>query len=480
MRILADNLGTIHDPASGTAMRGGEIAASVARATGTLRRLGVAPGETVVIAHGGSAHFFVDLLAVWQAGGCAACVNAALLPDELANVTGFTGARLVLVGDGYKGGEPGAQLVDTRSEKDTPTEADDRAALDDPALILFTSGTTGDPKGVVHTFRSLAARLALNRRHLAADTLARTLCVLPTHFGHGLIGNCLTPWLAGHDLFLFQQPGVAGAAKLGALVDEHRISFMSSVPSFWKIALKMGKPPRGRSLQRIGIGSAPLSAELWLRVAAWSGAPVANMYGITETANWIGGAASDEFAPEDGLIGRLWGGDVAVLDEAGRIRAAGEGELLLQTPSLMQGYFRRPDLTAPVLRAGWFHTGDIGRIDEDGTMRLIGRQKDEINRAGQKVNPAEIDLFLERHPSIAEACCFGLPDSVSGEIVAAAVRLVEGARDDTPALKAWAAERLRHEIVPEKWFIVADIPKTDRGKVSRRIVMQACLDSVKR
>jgi acyl-CoA synthetase (AMP-forming)/AMP-acid ligase II len=169
-----------------------------------------------------------------------------------------------------------------------------------------------------------------------------------------------------------------------------------------------------------------------------------------------------------------------VLDETGHIRAAGEGELLLQTPSLMQGYFRRPDLTAPVLRAGWFHTGDIGRIGEDGTMRLIGRQKDEINRAGQKVNPAEIDLFLERHPSIAEACCFGLPDSVSGEIVGAAVRLVDGARDDAAVLKAWAAARLRHEIVPEKWFIVTEIPKTDRGKVSRRIVMQACLDSVKR
>jgi acyl-coenzyme A synthetase/AMP-(fatty) acid ligase len=461
-------------------MRGGEIAAAVARGTGTLRRLGVTPGDSVIVAHGGSAHFFIDLLAVWQAGGCAACVNASLRPDELANVTGFTGARLVLVGDSYKGGEPGARLLDTRNEKDEPADPDDRAALDDPALILFTSGTTGDPKGVVHTFRSLLARLALNRSELGAEILAHSLCVLPTHFGHGLIGNCLTPWLAGHDLFLFQQPGVAGAAKLGALVDEHRITFMSSVPSFWKIALKMGKPPEGRTLRRIGIGSAPLSADLWLRVAAWSGAPVANMYGITETANWIGGAASDAFAPEDGLIGRLWGGSAAVLDDKGAMRRTGEGELLLQTPSLMQGYLKRPDLTEPVLKAGWFHTGDIGRIDEDGTMRLVGRQKDEINRAGQKVNPAEIDLFLERHPAIAEACCFGLPDSVSGEIVAAAVRLVDGARDDVATLKAWAADRLRHEIVPEKWFIVTEIPKTDRGKVSRRIVMQACLDSVKR
>jgi acyl-coenzyme A synthetase/AMP-(fatty) acid ligase len=110
-------------------------------------------------------------------------------------------------------------------------------------------------------------------------------------------------------------------------------------------------------------------------------------------------------------------------------------------------------------------------------MRLVGRQKDEINRAGQKVNPAEIDLFLERNPAIAEACCFGLPDPVSGEIVAAAVRLADGATADSKALRDWAAARLRHELVPEKWFILPEIPKTDRGKVSRRMVMQACLEN---
>jgi acyl-CoA synthetase (AMP-forming)/AMP-acid ligase II len=321
----------------------------------------------------------------------------------------------------------------------------------------------------------------LNRQHLSPAVLARTLCVLPTHFGHGLIGNCLTPWLAGHSLFLYPQTGVAGAARLGVVLESNRITFMSSVPSFWKIALKTGKPPAVRTLKRVSIGSAPLAAELWTRVSEWTGAPsVSNMYGITETANWIGGASSAEDQPEDGLIGRLWGGSAAVRGEDGIVRPQGEGELLVQTPSLMQGYFRRPDLTAPVLKAGWFHTGDIGRLDRDGTMRLVGRQKDEINRAGQKVNPAEIDLFLERHPAIAEACCFGMPDAISGEVVAAAVRLVDGAAADSKALRDWAADRLRHELVPEKWFILAEIPKTDRGKVSRRIVMQACLDNVRK
>ena len=214
MRIAPDSIGPIHDLVADTATSGDEIARAVAVRAGLLRKLGIGPGDRVVIAHGGTTHFFADLLGVWQAGACAACVNASLTPEELGNVTQFVEAKLVLVGDNFKGGEPGAPLVDTRSERADPSDANPASALEDPALILFTSGTTGDPKGVVHTFRSIAARLVLNRQHLSPSTLARTLCVLPTHFGHGLIGNCLTPWLAGHTLFLFQQPGKIGRAHV--------------------------------------------------------------------------------------------------------------------------------------------------------------------------------------------------------------------------------------------------------------------------
>jgi acyl-CoA synthetase (AMP-forming)/AMP-acid ligase II len=198
------------------------------------------------------------------------------------------------------------------------------------------------------------------------------------------------------------------------------------------------------------------------------------MYGITETANWIAGASARDMPPEDGLVGRMWGGQAAVLTPQG-MAATGEGELLLQSPSLMQGYLHRPDLTRPVLREGWFHSGDIGRIDADGTLRLLGRQKEEINRAGMKVNPAEIDLLLERHPEVAEACCFALADEVSGELVAAAVRLVDGSVATGPQLRRWCLERARRDIVPERWFLLPDIPRTDRGKVSRAPVRDRCL-----
>jgi len=141
----------------------------------------------------------------------------------------------------------------------------------------------------------------------------------------------------------------------------------------------------------------------------------------------------------------------------------------------MQGYWRRPDLTQLVLQDGWYLTGDSGFVDQRGVMRLRGRRKDEINRAGMKVQPAEIDMLLERHPDVAEACCFGLPDEILGEKVAVAVRPVPGAAYDAEALRQWCRARLHAAAVPERWFEVSEIPKTDRGKIRRDSVMRYCL-----
>jgi acyl-coenzyme A synthetase/AMP-(fatty) acid ligase len=364
---------------------------------------------------------------------------------------------------------PGAAAGDNTLHCATP--APDRAAL-----ILFTSGTTGEPKGVVHSFASLGARIELNLAQIPAADLARTLCGLPTHFGHGLIGNCLTALAAGGVVHLMGERLSRVPLEAGALIDAHDISFMSSVPTLWKVALKTSKPPVKRTLRRLHVGSAPLAAPLWRSIQEWAGiAAVVNMYGITETANWIAGADPRQTPIEDGLVGTMWGGRAAVLDGEGRRSATGEGEIVVATPSLMKGYWAREDLTAQVLRDGWYLTGDSGHIDSQGVIRLRGRRKDEINRAGMKVQPAEIDMLLERHPDVAEACCFGLPDEILGEKVAVAVRPVPGAAFDSEALRQWCRTRLHAGAVPERWFEVAEIPKTERGKIKRDAVMRFCL-----
>ena len=244
---------------------------------------------------------------------------------------------------------------------------------------------------------------------------------MPTHFGHGLIGNALTPLLSGGTIVV-PPSGTALAKDLGRLIDRHRIGFLTSVPALWRMALRFGAPPQGDTLRRVHIGSAPLSAALWSDVAAWSRCETVNCYGMTETANWFSGASSRD-AIAEGLVGAPWEGAAAVRDAGGAIGASGEGEIVLRSAGLMSSYLGRPDLTAAVLQDGWYRTGDRGWIDQTGRIRLTGRIKDEINRAGFKVRPAEIDLLLETHPAVAEACVFAVPDPVGGESVGAAVRL---------------------------------------------------------
>lgn len=474
-----DKLGSITDVRSGVQWTPGEFRDQVARSRGTLEKAGVSRHGRVVVAHGGTPDFFADLFAAWSLGACCACINPALTKGELATIVDFVEPQAVLMREQSPAVVDGlaVPIIDTSEGASVASDLPPKLMLgaQDPALILFTSGTTGNPKGVVHTGGSIAARLTQNRRFIPDTFLEHTLCVLPTHFGHGLIGNCLTPLTASAHLYLFPAPGIQGTAQIADVLIDNSISFMSSVPAFWKLAMKVSKQPDEVVLKQINIGSAPLSAELWDAIISWSGITnVNNMYGITETANWAAGASAQTFKPEDGLIGTMWGGEAAILGADGNLHKTGEGEIVLNTPSLMAGYYQRDDLTAEVIRGGWYYTGDQGSIDTDGIMRLQGRLKTEINRAGTKILPEEVDLLLERHPAVAEACTFGVPDPINGEKVAVAVQVL-GEKVSQAELKAWCAERIRMDCVPEKWFFVPEIPKTDRGKINRARVREVCL-----
>ncbi|ODT29759.1 MAG: hypothetical protein ABS35_07885 [Kaistia sp. SCN 65-12] len=437
------------DVRAGTTLDAEGIRERVKDRAAELSRFGVVPGARAVVAETDPLGYLVAIFACWEIGLIAVAVNPGLRPDECENVVQTTGASLWI-------GPQRANQVMAGTTEPSPLR------LDDPSLILMTSGTTGRPKGIVHSVRSLFARASLNIAEIGPQVLRETLCVLPVFFGHGLIGNVLTPLLAGGRVHLWPSPALNELMGLADYLDAHRISFMSSVPSFWKLALRVSGRPQP-VLERVHVGSAPLSIEHWRAIAEWCGTRrVFNMFGMTETANWIGGGSLDEAEARDGYVGRLWGGSVAIAAGAG-----GRGEVLVQSPSMMLGYWQRPDLDEAAFADGWFRTGDIGELDGHGNLILVGRSKSEINRGGIKIQAEEVDMLLERHAAVAEACAFGIPDAIAGEAVAAAIVLADGATFDPEALKAWCRERARDEAVPSRLFAVAAIPRNDRGKIVR-------------
>lgn len=457
----------IVDLRSGLTLTCSDLLARVDGEAKAMAASGLPARAPVVVGHPSALDTLATLFAAWVAGHPAIVVNPDLRAEERKNVVLHSGAV-------HWFGPAGQGLTQTKppqgQEVGDPALPLDR---DEAALVLMTSGTTGVPRGIVHTIGSLDARLALNAAHIGEDILSRSLCVLPVFFGHGLIGNCLTPLAAGGTLFLWNSPDMDETRMLGEIIDRHEITFMSSVPTFWTLATRIATPP-AKPLKRLHVGSAPLSIAQWSSICEWNGtSEVFNMFGMTEAANWIGGASIKEADGRDGYVGRIWGGDYSVLGEDGRILPSGRGEVLVRSPSMMVEYLGETEKTSQAFHHGWFRTGDIGELGDDGALTLVGRIKSEINRAGIKVQAEEIDMLLERHPAIAQACAFAIPDPASGEAVAAAIVLKAGATADQESIKTWCRQRVRAEAVPAKLFFLSEIPTNDRGKIVREDVRAA-------
>jgi acyl-CoA synthetase (AMP-forming)/AMP-acid ligase II len=494
--ILSLDVGDLREPLTGRVWPGATIPARCRQRAAYYRGHGLQASDRVFVHHGNTLEFFVDLLAIWSLGACAVPIDPRLTPFEVDVLARAALPRLSV----WRGApqEPtaanlvtlGVRVIETPEDQTSDDQAPGSAwprgslTLDQDALVLFTSGTTGRPKGVIHTHRSLRARWMSLRAHLDLRAFRRTLCLLPTHFGHGLICNALFPWLQGQDLFLLPPFRADLVPQLGALLDAHRITFLSSVPSLWRMVLKMARPPETRSLERVVCGSAPLSAVLWRAVQEWTGTPdVLNVYGITETGSWLAGGLEDDVVREDGLIGKPWGGVIAVTrDEAregahgpGRKCEAGEmGHIWVNTPALMRGYLGRDDLTAAAVSDGWFATGDTGFLDARGRLHLRGREREDINRGGTKVYPADVDAVVEGFDHVMDVSTFGYDDAVFGEEVAVAVVLRRREPEVLRGLEAWIRGHLAPFQWPRRWYVLDEIPRTSRGKVNRAELAARC------
>jgi acyl-CoA synthetase (AMP-forming)/AMP-acid ligase II len=455
------------------------LAEQIERLSGQLRSAGLKPGDRVAIVLPNSLEFLVVFLALTHAGLVAAPLNPADKPDEIrffiddaqARAVVAEGAtstvRIATAGIGLPIWQPRVDWRGVVELPDLPTASRtsiDAPGPDDIALFAYTSGTTGRPKCVPLSHANVlwsARNIAAHYKLTSAD---RSLVVLPLSHGHGLIGATLSTLASGGSVIV---PPRFSASEFWKLFCDHHATWYSAVPTIHQVLLERADsddaPHSGPRFIRSC--SAPLAPTILTNLENRFGAPLIEAYGMTEAAHQVASNPLPPLPHKPGTVGP--GAGISIIDKAGRHLAANApGEVVVRGPNVMRGYRNHPEANTAAFIDGWFRTGDIGAIDNDGYLALTGRIKDLINRGGEKISPAEVEAVLLEHPAVAEAAVFGVPDAKYGEEVSAAV-VLRGAAT-AQELGAYCRTRLADFKVPKLIHLVSAIPKNAMGKVKRR------------
>jgi len=353
---------------------------------------------------------------------------------------------------------------------------DDFAQPEDVALILHTSGTTSRPKMVLLTHENLCISAKNIRESLGlkesvgvASRRHRCLNIMPLFHIHGLIGALLSSLSAGGSVVC--TPGFS-APEFFPWLKEFRPTWYSAVPTMHQtILMRAGASQEiiaQSPLRFIRSSSASLPPVVMAELEKVFNAPVIESYGMTEAAHQM---ASNPLPPKvrkPGSVGVAAGPEIAIMDEMGNLLPVGEvGEVVIKGANVTQGYANNPEANEKAFTNGWFRTGDLGFLDEDGYLFLKGRIKEIINRGGEKISPREVDEIILEHPAIQQVVTFAAPHTLLGEDVAAAVVLKEGKTVTEGEIKEFVAARLADLKVPRVVVFLTEIPKGSTGKIQR-------------
>jgi acyl-CoA synthetase (AMP-forming)/AMP-acid ligase II len=335
------------------------------------------------------------------------------------------------------------------------------------SLLLHTSGTTSRPKLVSLTQANLLASATNVARSLQLRASDRCLNVMPLFHIHGLVGATLSTLVSGGAVFCTEGPAFPSFFDW---LHERSSTWYTAVPTIHQAILAAAKKisPIQHRLRLIRSSSAALAPPTLEALESLFGVPVIEAYGMTEAAHQM---ASNPLPPDRrkaGSVGRAAGPRIGIMSEKGDLLAASaQGEVVIQGPNVMAGYEGNAEANRASFVGKWFRTGDLGFLDEEGYLFLVGRIKEQVNRGGEKVSPKEVDEALLAHPAIALATAFGMPHPTLGEDVAAAVVLREGASTSESDVRTFLAGRLAAFKVPQRILFVKEIPKGPTGKVQR-------------
>ena len=455
--------------------------AGVQRAAGLLRAHGVGPGDRVGLQMPNVPYFPVLYFGVLRLGAVVVPMNPLLKTREVAYHLSDSGAKVILAWHGFaEAARAGAEEAGAECLVTTPGEFEQTLGTaepveeiadredDDAAVIIYTSGTTGTPKGATLMHRNLADGAETARDLVDAGPETVTLATLPLFhvFGMNSVMNVSIRARGLLTLLPRFEPG-----KALELIERDKVTTFAGVPTMYTALLH--QPERERfdtsSLDLCVSGGSALPVEVLRGFDEAFDARVLEGYGLSETTG-MGSFNLPDRERKPGSIGVPIGGtEFRLVDDDGNDVPAGEpGEIAMRGPFVMRGYWERDDATRDTIRDGWFHTGDMATVDDDGYYFIVDRKKELIIRGGYNVYPREVEEVLYEHPAVREAAVVGVPHDELGEEVAAAVALKDGEEATAEELRDFAKQRVAAYKYPRRVWFVDELPKGPTGKVLKR------------
>lgn len=465
----------------------GDLAAHAARVAAALRNTDAGSCTPVVILGEPGADLVAAVYGCWHAGAVPCLLSNA--PQEWAACLALVGARSAWIAGTQRDAdrferEAAAAQVEVRRLPAMDACANVAAVQPAPgamaagdACIMFTSGTTGRPKGVVLTHAGLVHNYSSIALRLALSPVDRAVSALPLNYSYGASVVHSHLW-AGASVVL--ERGAAFPQRLLERIQSEQATGLSAVASTFATLLARCDPGRYDlgSLRYLTQAGSPLAPALARQLrAAFPARDIHHMYGQTEATARITMLGPDDWSGRPDSVGLpLAGVEIQVRDGAGEVLPPGEvGEIWASGPNLMRAYHGDPESTAAVLVGGWLRTGDFGRLDADGFLYIEGRRSDMIKVGGQRVNPAEIEHLAAEWPGVSSCAAVGAEDAVLGEVVRLFVVPGDAAVPDLDALLLHLKARLARHKVPRYIQVTDALPVTASGKVKRHVLRDAPL-----
>ncbi len=472
------------------ALNYGLLEQAAMRIAGMLGQRGVEPGDRVALMLPNVPHFIVAYYGILRAGAIVVPLNVLNKRREVEYYLRDSGAQVLFVWHDFANeAEPAAAATGCESISIVPGEfeqtlfqtepATDMAERDssETAVLLYTSGTTGIPKGAELTHANMSSNCRATRDlfAMASDTII--LGALPLFHSFGQTCGMNTSIVTGGTLSLLPRFDPVKALEI---IQRDQVTVFEGVPSMYGAMLNVGDRDRYNTSTLVccGSGGAAMPIELMRGFEQAFGCKVLEGYGLSETSP-VASFNHIDRERKPGSIGTpIVGVEMKVVDDLDGDLPIGEiGEIVIRGENIMKGYWRQPDATAEAMRGGWFHSGDLARVDADGYFFIVDRKKDMIIRNGFNVYPREVEEVLYEHPAVREAAVVGMPHDELGEEVGAAVSIKDGASVTPEELRDFVRERVAAFKYPRTVWIVDELPKGPTGKILKREIKIPLEDS---